>query len=76
MGYGLSRSGSDWQEFYILNINTGESISDKLEWIKFSEMSWNGNGFYYSRMPKPQNEKMLTELNLSLIHISEPTRPY
>ena len=63
MGYGLSRSGSDWQEFYILDINTGETISDKLEWIKFSGMSWNGNGFYYSRMPKPQNEKMLTELN-------------
>ena len=63
MGYGLNRSGSDWQEFYIMDINSGETMSDQLKWIKFSGMSWNGNGFYYSRMPKPKNDKMLTELN-------------
>ena len=63
MGYGLNRSGSDWQEFYIMDINSGETMSDQLKWIKFSGMSWNGDGFYYSRMPKPENEKKLTELN-------------
>ena len=63
MGYGLNKSGSDWQEFYIMDIKSGKTISDQLKWIKFSGMSWNGNGFYYSRMPEPQNEKRLTELN-------------
>ena len=63
MGYGLNKSGSDWQEFYIMDIKSGKTISDQLKWIIFSGMSWNGNGFYYSRMPEPQNEKRLTELN-------------
>ena len=63
MGYSLSRSGSDWQEFYVMNVKSGETLSDKLKWIKFSAMSWNGNGFYYSRMPEPDKDKKLSEIN-------------
>jgi len=54
LGYAKSKGGSDWKEFYIHDLNTGEDLKDHLEWIKFSGMSWAGDGFYYSRFPQPE----------------------
>ena len=53
--YGVSESGSDWDEYYVMNIDTGEKFPDHLKWIKFSRAYWHpdGSGFYYSRYPKP-----------------------
>ena len=56
MGYSVNSSGSDWREFYILDLETGELLKDHLKWIKFSGMSWHGNGFYYTRYPEPKEE--------------------
>ena len=56
MGYSVNSSGSDWREFYILDLETGELLNDHLKWIKFSGMSWHGNGFYYTRYPEPKEE--------------------
>jgi prolyl oligopeptidase len=52
-GYGISRGGSDWREFFIRDIETGEDLDDHLEWIKFSGMSWYKDGFFYSRYDEP-----------------------
>ncbi len=64
--YGVSRAGSDWQEFRVKNIDTGEDLPEILEWIKFGGASWakDGSGFYYGRYPKPSAEAKLTEKNL------------
>ncbi|MEG5058894.1 prolyl oligopeptidase family serine peptidase [Microcoleus sp. A2-C5] len=58
MAYGLSTSGSDWQEWKVRNVETGEDLSDHLKWLKFSGASWtqDGKGFFYSRYDEP-NEK-------------------
>ncbi|MBE9119960.1 S9 family peptidase [Tychonema sp. LEGE 07199] len=58
MAYGLSTSGSDWQEWKVRDVETGEDLSDHLKWIKFSGASWthDGKGFFYSRYDEP-NEK-------------------
>lgn len=53
-GYGISRGGSDWNEFFIRDIETGEDLDDHLKWIKFSGMSWYGDGFFYSRYDEPE----------------------
>jgi|TARA_B100001750_G_scaffold37649_1_gene27102 prolyl oligopeptidase len=53
MGYAIQSAGSDWREFYILNVETGELLEDHLEWLKFSGMSWSGEGFYYNAFPRP-----------------------
>ncbi|MBR8535695.1 S9 family peptidase [Carboxylicivirga sediminis] len=53
LGYGVSRGGSDWREFYIKNIETGETLSDHLKWIKFSGIAWYKDGFFYNRYPTP-----------------------
>jgi len=62
-GYGISRAGSDWQEFYVRDIETGEDLDDKLDWVKFSGMSWYKDGFFYSRYPKPEQGNQLTGSN-------------
>ncbi len=54
LGYAKSKGGSDWKEFYIKDLSTGEDRKDHLQWIKFSGMAWAGDGFYYSRYPKPE----------------------
>ena len=46
--YAISRSGSDWQEFFVLDAKTGELLPDHIEWAKFSGAAWQGDGFYYS----------------------------
>ncbi|MEX2372082.1 MAG: prolyl oligopeptidase family serine peptidase [Bacteroidales bacterium] len=62
-GYGISRAGSDWQEFFVRDIETGKDLDDHLKWIKHSNISWYGDGFYYSRFPEPAENSKLTGTN-------------
>jgi prolyl oligopeptidase len=63
--YGVSKAGSDWQEFRVKDIATGKDTGDLIEWVKFSGASWakDSSGFYYSRYPKPREGAALTEAN-------------
>ena len=56
MAYGLSASGSDWQEWKVRDVRTGEDLSDDVKWVKFSGASWtkDGRGFFYSRFDEPK----------------------
>jgi prolyl oligopeptidase len=55
LGYSLSRSGSDRQEIYVRDVATGKDLPDKVEWAKFSDITWTPDkaGFYYTRFPRP-----------------------
>lgn len=59
----MNRSGSDWQEFHVMDLATKKELTDKLEWIKFSGAAWAGNGFYYGRYDKPAPGKELSKKN-------------
>jgi prolyl oligopeptidase len=63
--YGLSRAGSDWQEFHVMEVATKKTLPDTLKWIKFSGAAWHGDGFYYSRFPEPAPGAELTAANES-----------
>jgi prolyl oligopeptidase len=65
MAYGLSRSGSDWQEWHVLEIDRGEDLSDRLKWIKFSGASWTHDhlGFFYSRYDEPDEKTQFESVN-------------
>ena len=65
LGYSISKSGSDWREFYVKDLSTGKDLKDHLKWIKFSGMSWSGDGFYYNTFPKPEEGKELSQSNQS-----------
>lgn len=54
IAYSISRGGSDWQEIFIREIESGQDISDHLKWVKFSGITWYGDGFFYSRYPEPK----------------------
>ncbi|OCQ99234.1 prolyl endopeptidase [Oscillatoriales cyanobacterium USR001] len=65
MAYGLSTSGSDWQEWKIRDVETGKDLDDRLQWIKFSGASWthDNQGFFYSRYNEPSEKSKLEDVN-------------
>lgn len=62
---GVSRSGSDWQDFYVMEVATRKYLPDTLLWTKFSGASWQGDGFYYSRYDPPEKGKELSSKNVN-----------
>ena len=53
LAYGISKAGSDWVEIHFKDITSKKDLPDTLKWVKFSGMSWKGNGIYYSRYDAP-----------------------
>jgi prolyl oligopeptidase len=51
--YGISQSGSDWQQYKVMELATKRTLADTVEWAKVSNVAWAGDGFYYSRYPEP-----------------------
>ncbi len=62
-GYGVSKGGSDWNDIYVLEVASKQPEPDHIEWAKFTGISWQGNGFYYSRYPTPEKGHELTTKN-------------
>lgn len=55
--YAVAASGSDWQEIYVMDFGTRNLLPEKLEFVKFTGMSWKGDeGFFYSGYEAPENE--------------------
>jgi prolyl oligopeptidase len=52
LAFSISRSGSDWADIVVMDAST-KAASDTLRWVKFSGISWEGDGFYYSRYDAP-----------------------
>lgn len=65
MAIGISSAGSDWSEYRVLDVATGEYRADHLQWIKFSGVSWanDASGFFYSRYDKPVETEKFTAAN-------------
>ncbi len=61
--YHENKSGSDWETLYLMEIATQKKLSDKLEWIKFGNVAWKGDGFYYSRYDNPTKGSGLSSRN-------------
>ena len=55
MAYQLSASGSDWNEIHLRDLESGKDLEEVIKWVKFSGVSWKGNGFYYSRYDAPKD---------------------
>lgn len=61
--WGISKGGSDWQTFFVRNMETGVDLEDSLHWVKASNIAWQGNGFYYSRYPSLEKGGELSGIN-------------
>jgi prolyl oligopeptidase len=65
LAYATSKAGSDWEEVYVKEIETGKTLKDRLLWVKFSGLAWQGNGFYYSRFDEPKKGKEFSAKNVN-----------
>ncbi|MBC8042856.1 MAG: S9 family peptidase [Rhizobacter sp.] len=62
-GYGISKSGSDWQEYKVMDLASRKILDDQLQWVKVSGLAWQGAGFYYSRYDAPAQGTELSSKN-------------
>ncbi|MFN0242122.1 MAG: prolyl oligopeptidase family serine peptidase [Planctomycetota bacterium] len=53
LAYALSEAGSDWQTVRVRDIDSGQDLDDRVQWVKFSNLAWSkdGRGFFYSTYP-------------------------
>ncbi len=68
-------AGSDWQEMRVIDLETGKSTGEVLEWVKFSGASWIDGGFYYSRYPAPEGSAFSAENTYHSVYFHEVGRP-
>lgn len=53
--YAVQDGGTDWRILHIIDVDSGRTLDDRVEWVKYSGLSWahDGKGFYYSRFDAP-----------------------
>lgn len=72
LAYGISRGGSDWQEFFVRDLSTGKDFDDHLFWCKFTFIIWkpDNSGFFYNRFPATEagQEMLAGNFNASIYY--------
>ncbi len=65
LAYGTSTAGSDWMEWKVRDIDTGQDRPDEIKWVKSSGASWtkDGKGFFYSRYDAPDEANTYKGVN-------------
>jgi prolyl oligopeptidase len=55
LAYGVSESGSDWADWHVRDLASGQDLPDVLRFTKYypPEFSLDGKGLYYSAFPAP-----------------------
>lgn len=51
MALRMGRAGSGWEEIWVLNPTTGQLLPEVIEHVRYSNITWYKDGFYYSRYP-------------------------
>jgi prolyl oligopeptidase len=52
LAYTLSTAGSDWQEIHLRDTR-GNSLPDTIKWVKFPDIAWYRDGFFYNAYDPP-----------------------
>ena len=63
LAYAIQDGGSDWRTIKVLDTKTGKTLPDEIKWAKFTNISWVGDGFLYSRFAQPQEGAAFQQLN-------------
>ncbi len=64
MAYSISRSGSDWNEIFVMDLATRQIMPNHhIEWVKFSRISWYKDGFFYCAYDAPEAGSELSVKN-------------
>lgn len=65
LAFAVQEAGSDWRTLRLLDVDTGKVLDDRIDWVKFSTLAWDGRGqgFFYSRYPAPQGDTAFRAAN-------------
>ncbi len=63
LAYSTASGGSDWNEIYVMQIKDRKMLDDHIRWVKFSGISWKGDGFFYSAYDEPKEGDELSGQN-------------
>lgn len=65
LAFAVQEAGSDWRTLRLLDVDTGKVLEDRIDWVKFSTLAWDGRGegFFYSRYPAPQGDTAFRSAN-------------
>lgn len=65
--YAVQDGGTDWRTLKVLDVDSGTTLEDSIEWVKFSGLAWqpDSSGFYYSRFPEPEQGAQFQSLNFN-----------
>ncbi|MEC3950657.1 prolyl oligopeptidase family serine peptidase [Sphingobium sp. HWE2-09] len=57
LAFAVQDAGSDWRTLRLLDVDSGKTLDDRVDWVKFSQIAWDGRsqGFFYSRFAAPQD---------------------
>ncbi len=67
MAYGLAASGSDWNDWKVRDVATGQDLPDVVKWVKFSSAAWtlDNKGFFYSRFDESKEGDKFVQSNIN-----------
>lgn len=63
LAYSTASGGSDWNEIQVMQIADRKMLVDHIRWVKFSGISWKGDGFFYSAYDEPKEGDELSGQN-------------
>lgn len=67
VAYSVAESGSDWNTWRVIEVETNRLLTDELKWVKFSGASWtpDNKGFFYCRYDEPPAGAAFQRTNLN-----------
>jgi prolyl oligopeptidase len=65
LAFSKSEAGSDWSDWFVMNVRTGEMLPDRITWTKWGGPSWthDNRGFFYTRFPQVSDDEKFTAEN-------------
>lgn len=65
LAYSVQDGGTDWRIIRVLDVASGETLSDEIRWAKFTGIEWapDGRSFFYARYPEPPEGQIYTARN-------------
>jgi prolyl oligopeptidase len=66
LAYGVSQGGSDWTDWHVRDLASGNDLPDVVKWTKYYRpvFSKDGRGIYYSAFPAPAHGEELRARDL------------
>lgn len=62
IAYAFDKNGSDWKEIKVADLQKQKNLDDHLYDIKFSDIVWRGNGFYYTKYERKAGDEQYKQL--------------